>query len=107
MKIANLLQPWPELEAIRDRLLVVDADAKVMGRDRLTMLLYTARTALPLHTDRLLPLAGAAAFAGVDEDEFIQIAADHNLAPVKRTGRNIYYRVGDVERMLRGLESER
>jgi hypothetical protein len=101
----NILKSWPELEALRDRLLVVDPEARKLGKERLTLLLFSARTALPVPPDRLLATPSAAAMAGLPEDEFVQLMADFEMAPARVTGRGHYYRSGDVQRALEKLRA--
>jgi hypothetical protein len=100
MSVLRLLEKWPELEVLRDRLLATDPDARSLGRERLTLLLYSARTALPIPAGRLLPLPAAAAVTGLEIDDFLQLMADHGVAPARRTSRTSYFRAGDVYRVL-------
>ncbi len=97
----DLLKTHPELRSLRDRLLIVDADAKALGSDLLSKFLMVAALEMPLPDDRLLETAAAAALAGVLPLDFHEWAGQENLAPVRKLTRTSYWRAGDIYAALR------
>jgi hypothetical protein len=103
--VGNLLRPWPELEVARDRLLGRDSDARSLGKEKLTLLIFAIRTSIAIPPDRMLSIPSAAAMCGIYEDEFLQFMADRQIAPVRVTDRTQYYRAGDIQAALEDLRA--
>jgi hypothetical protein len=99
--MADILSQYPELRSLRDKLLVIDTDAKRIGEAVLTKFLLASAIESPLPADRLLDTKSAAALVGVATEDFHEWASLENLLPVRRLSRTSYWRAGDLYQALK------
>jgi hypothetical protein len=100
-KKSDPLALWPELAAIRDRLLVVDESARAFGRRNLDILILTLRPYMPLPPGRLLVTDAAAALVGLYPEDFPLWATENGISPARMSGRGTcYWRAGDLYRAI-------
>jgi hypothetical protein len=93
----------PEIDALLDQLLARDPGAQAIGRAALLRIVDAVHLRTPLHPDRVLPTGLASSLIGIDQVDFIDLAASLKIKP-RRVGTAMeYWRVGDVYSMRRSL----
>lgn len=99
----DLLTPWPELAALRDRLLVTDESARNFGRENLELLILAIRPYAKIPPDRLVVTTAAAALVGVYLEDFQDWARDHSVSAARNSKRGLdYWRAGDIYTAMSG-----